>query len=229
MFSTTPGALRMYDHRDGVQLTVTYELNRDLVTIRRKVQSFLDYLGALGGLSGTLYTLFGLAIIVLQYKAVISYVGNQLFLIKTGDENKHGNKVDYADSLDNPHTKKHIPIGFFSSIKLSFQRLGRVAGCKRCCKKFYSRRDRLTHLAEKLAKDELKLIRWLKFMRSTNLAMTKLFTVQQWKKIQEQAQFKTITIDNETDKPFLNEDTDSEEMMDLDKEKHPPNFLDDPV
>ena len=65
MFTTVPGPLRMYDTRDGVQLTVTYELSRDLNTIRRKVFGFLDYLGALGGLAGTLYTLLGTAVVVL--------------------------------------------------------------------------------------------------------------------------------------------------------------------
>ena len=54
-------------------------------------------------------------------------------------------------------------------------------------------------MADKLAKDELKLIRWLQFMRCTNVAMKQLFTVKQWKEIEKQAKFKTIAFDEETD------------------------------
>ena len=46
-----------------------------------------------------------------------------------------------------------------------------------------------------MVKEELKIVRWLQFMRCTSLAMKKLFTVQQWKEIEKQALFKTITID----------------------------------
>ena len=163
----------MYDFSDGVQLSITYELSRDLMTISRKVYGFLDFLGDLGGLAGTLYTSFGAVIIVAQYKAVISNVSNGIFLIIEGDEKEKNFRKSYE-----PNTLKRIPIGFLSSVKLSFQRLGLVAGCNKCCNKFQSRRDKLSHLADKLATDELKLIRWLQFMRSTNLAMTKLFTVE---------------------------------------------------
>ena len=65
MFSTVSGQLRMYDYTDSVQMAVTYELNRDLKIIKRKVYGFLDLLGDIGGLSGSLYSIFFAAIIVL--------------------------------------------------------------------------------------------------------------------------------------------------------------------
>ena len=55
----------MYDYDDSVQIAVTYELNRDLKIIRRKVYGFLDLLADLGGLSGSLYSIFLVAVIVL--------------------------------------------------------------------------------------------------------------------------------------------------------------------
>ena len=55
----------MYDYTDSVQMAVTYELNRDLKIIKRKVYGFLDLLGDIGGLSGSLYSIFFAAIIVL--------------------------------------------------------------------------------------------------------------------------------------------------------------------
>ena len=66
-------------------MAITYELNRDLIKISRKVFGFLDFLGALGGLNGSLKALFSLLIIVFQYKAAISYVSNHTYLI---DENE---------------------------------------------------------------------------------------------------------------------------------------------
>lgn len=118
---------------------------------------------------------------------MISYVSNRLFLIPDGDESDPKSKIKNNDhqvhnndsdgQTEMPVTLKRIPIGFFSSVKLSFQRLCLMAGCNRCCVKCHTRRDKLSHMADKLAKDELKLIRWIQFMRCTNFAMTKLFTV----------------------------------------------------
>ena len=87
LFSVVPGPLRMYDFDDDVQLAITYEFKRDLQVIRRKVYGFLDWMGDIGGLAGALHATFTAAIIVFQYKAVISYVSNHVFLIRDGDEN----------------------------------------------------------------------------------------------------------------------------------------------
>ena len=86
LFSIVPGPLRMYDFDDDVQLAITYEFKRDLQVIRRKVYSFLDWMRDIGGLAGALHATFAAAIIVFQYKAVISYVSNHVFLIRDGDE-----------------------------------------------------------------------------------------------------------------------------------------------
>ena len=86
LFSVVPGPLRMYDFDDDVQLAITYEFKRDLQVIRRKVYGFLDWMGDIGGLAGALHASFTAAIIVFQYKAVISYVSNHVFLIRDGDE-----------------------------------------------------------------------------------------------------------------------------------------------
>ena len=39
-------------------------------------------------------------------------------------------------------------------------------------------------------------------MRSTNLAMKRLFTVDQWREIEKESKFRTITIDSETKTPI---------------------------
>ena len=57
-----------------------------------------------------------------------------------------------------------------------------------------------------MVKEELKIVRWLQFMRCTSLAMKKLFTVQQWEEIERQALFKTITIDSVTKEEICFED-----------------------
>ena len=76
----------MYDYDDHVLMAISYELDRDLNMIRRKVYGFLDLLAAIGGLAGSLFSLFSATLLILQYRAVISYVSNRLFLIKDGDE-----------------------------------------------------------------------------------------------------------------------------------------------
>lgn len=67
-------------------MAITYELDRDLTRIRRKVFSFLDWLGAIGGLAGALRALFGILIILFQYKASIAYVGNHTYRIREGED-----------------------------------------------------------------------------------------------------------------------------------------------
>ena len=47
-------------------------------------------LGDLGGLASSLYTLFFVLIVVMQFKAAVSYVSNHTFLIRDGDEKPKG-------------------------------------------------------------------------------------------------------------------------------------------
>ena len=93
VYNVVPGPLRMYDFDDTVQLAITYEFARDLQLIRRKVYGFLDWMGDIGGLAGALHATFTAAIIIFQYKAVINYVSNHVFLIRDGDEVENRSKV----------------------------------------------------------------------------------------------------------------------------------------
>lgn len=88
MFIVEPGPVRLYDfpYPDTTQLAITYELNRDLSIIRRKVYGILDFLGDIGGLAGALRALFATLVIFFQYKVVLNYVSNHTFLIRDGDE-----------------------------------------------------------------------------------------------------------------------------------------------
>ena len=137
-FKVTDGPLRMYDFRDNVQMAVTYEFSRDLTVTRRKVYGFLDFMGDLGGLASSLHASLSLTIIILQYRAAMSYVSNHTYLIQDGDELdsvskanskqiKHdsGGKQDGSDKMMRWGTRqrnislKRIPIGFWASMKLS--------------------------------------------------------------------------------------------------------------
>ena len=88
IFETRPGPFRLWDFPDDVHTVITYEFNRDLSMIKRKVFSILDFLGSIGGLAGALVALFSVAIIIFQYKATIFYMGNNLYKMKDGDELK---------------------------------------------------------------------------------------------------------------------------------------------
>ena len=58
------GGSRLYDFPDGLQLAISYEMSENLWTIQRRVYGILDLLGDVGGLAGSLYTLFFALIIV---------------------------------------------------------------------------------------------------------------------------------------------------------------------
>ena len=64
LFSIVQGPFRLYDFKDDVQLAITYELNRDLKIVSRKVYGILDWLGDIGGLAGALQALFVAAITI---------------------------------------------------------------------------------------------------------------------------------------------------------------------
>jgi hypothetical protein len=132
--------------------------------------------------------LFAAAIIIFQYKAAINYVSNHTYL--SSDDADVTNKVADSEKQEEPELKR-IPIGFFASIKLSFQRLLPFLCCK-CC---VNRRDRLSHSADKMVKEELKIVKWIQFMRITEFALQKLFTKQEWTEIEESAKFKKIQFD----------------------------------
>ena len=77
-----------------MQLAITYELNRDLHRINRKVYGILDWLGSIGGLAGALKALFSVLVIVFQYKAAINYVSNRTFKIREDEEQEKCSKSE---------------------------------------------------------------------------------------------------------------------------------------
>ena len=127
MYHVRAGPARPYDFPDNIHTSITYELNRDLKVIRRKVYGIGDFLGDLGGLYGALTGLFGALIIIFQFKAYISYVSDETYLIRDGDELEINGGVSIAPeqrekywTMHGETLKKRIPINFFGSIKLSF-------------------------------------------------------------------------------------------------------------
>ena len=187
---------RLYDFDDNVQLALTYELSPDLNVIQRQVYGMLDLLGDLGGLAGSLYTLFFSLIIILQYKAAVSYVSNHTYLVR--EEEIDSSKTLKSTSIStqtqerpssvatrdgqarisskrDEYTWIRLPIGFFASIKLSLQRILDPVICD-CCKRRFSNRDKLSHLSDLKVTKEMKIVRWIRLMRAADIALQRLFT-----------------------------------------------------
>lgn len=145
MFHTVTGPIRFYDFKDNVQFAVTYELSLDLHVINRKVYGLLDFLGDIGGLTGSLRAIFTLAIMVFQHKAALNETATRSYLIKDGEELSAAERAKQSKEMTSRNkVTKRIPIGFFGGIKLSFQRL--LPCCRAtCCQ---SRRDKLSHKAD---------------------------------------------------------------------------------
>ena len=137
MYTVRPNGIRLYDFDDDVQLALTYQLSGDLQIVKRKVYGILDFLGDLGGLASSIKAFFFVAISIFQYKAAVSYVASHTFLIRDGDE--IDKKVEDAGVIQVRSAKakqwKQLTIGFFSSIRLSLQRLFNPVFCG-CCKRF---------------------------------------------------------------------------------------------
>ena len=201
IFSIRQGEVRPYDYFDSVQLSITFELDRDLRVVKRNVYIFMDWLGDIGGLAGSLYALFGALVIIFQYKIVYSFIGQNTFLIRDGEErvppqdtasvrpsstqSKEGRDQTKENGL------KKIPIGFCGAIKLSLQRL--LFDCA-CCK---SRRDKLSHMAVHSVKDELQIVEWVKFKRITEAAILDMISPEKLAQLQRDYEFKVLKIQDE--------------------------------
>ena len=197
IFQVEEGPFRLYDFDDNVQLAITFELNRDLLRIRRQVFNLLDLLGAVGGLAGALKALFAAGIIIFQYKASINYVSNHTYQVRENED--HERKEGQIQQTKDEENLKQIKIGFFTSIKHSFQRLFPCCFCKSC----HSRKDRLVLAADEMVKDELKIVRWVQFMRVTELAMRKLFSKDELKQIHDDAKYRVVAFSEENDEDVV--------------------------
>ena len=210
MFIVEPGPTRLYDfpYPDTTQLAITYELSRDLNIIRRKVYGVLDYLGDLGGLAGALRGLFTVIVLIFQYKVVLNYVSNHTFLIRDGDERSNvPGAIEHSADGEERVTLKRIPVGFFGGVWLSLQR---IFSCFTRC---HTNRDKFSHAADRMVKEELKIVGWVQHMRCQKLAMKKLFTEQQWKEIELEAKFRTLAIDPKTGKVMCISDAQQESKV----------------
>ena len=64
LFDTFEGTLRVWDFPGDVHTAITFELNRDLMTINRKVYGILDWLSDVGGLAGALIAAFSVFVMI---------------------------------------------------------------------------------------------------------------------------------------------------------------------
>mmetsp|Transcript_14525 Transcript_14525/g.18322 ORF Transcript_14525/g.18322 Transcript_14525/m.18322 type:complete len:147 (+) Transcript_14525:374-814(+) len=91
-----------------------------------------------------------------------------------------------------------MPINFFAGIKLSLQRIFDPLICG-CCKRRYSKRDKLSHFSDKQASEEMKIVRWIRFMRCAEHALkTRLFSDEEWSQIVQDSLYRYIEVDDQT-------------------------------
>ena len=55
-------------------------------------------------------------------------------------------------------------------------------------------------------KEELKIVRWIQFMRCTEMALKKLFTLEQWREIQSESKYRTVSLDKKAKTEVPNKD-----------------------
>ena len=55
------------------------------------------------------------------------------------------------------------------------------------------------HAADEKMKDELKIIRWIQFMRTADHALKQLFTKVQWAKIEKAAKMRKVSLEDDSD------------------------------
>ena len=70
---------RYYDLDDAVLTSVAFEMDLDLQVVSRQVYRFLDVLGDIGGLAGSLKVFFSVIIMFLQYHAPYNYLAEATF------------------------------------------------------------------------------------------------------------------------------------------------------
>ena len=61
----------------------------------------------------------------------------------------------------------------------------------------------MVHFADKMVKDELKIVQWVQFMRVTKHALNHLLTKEELNLISEEAKFKLIAFDKNDEKVII--------------------------
>ena len=79
IFQIKRAGTRPYEFKDRVHISISYEIDLDLVVTERYVYSVLDYIGDLGGLFDGLKLLFIGLIGVFNYNLYSSYMVTHLF------------------------------------------------------------------------------------------------------------------------------------------------------
>ena len=64
IFSIIEAKVRPYDFNDDIQVAVTYEFSPDLLQLKRKVYSIMDWLGDIGGLKVSLFVIFSTIVLI---------------------------------------------------------------------------------------------------------------------------------------------------------------------
>ena len=65
----------------------------------------------------------------------------------------------------------------------------------------FSRHDKLSHYSDSLVSDEMKIVRWIRMMRVTELAMKRLFSKDQLDEMIEESMYRYIELNHSSDMP----------------------------
>ena len=83
VFKLTRKELLPYEKRDNTWISVTVEMNLNLMTYERSLYTLFDLLSDVGGLSGILFTMFGAVITLWNFNSLNNLLVSDLFNFKT--------------------------------------------------------------------------------------------------------------------------------------------------
>ena len=114
-----------YEFVDNVWLSITIEMDFDVITYEREVYTSLELLSDIGGLSGMLMTVFGFVIMTWNYQVLDNYLVSKLFKIRKPEA-----KLDKNESYFNQ--SDFITLSKFPYFGELFRHL--CPRCNCCCK-----------------------------------------------------------------------------------------------
>ena len=83
IFKITETSTRPYEFPDNIHMSVTLELETDLIHVDRQVYSLLDWLGDVGGLGDALFWMGKVFIIFYHFRQFDFWLLDKLYKVKT--------------------------------------------------------------------------------------------------------------------------------------------------
>lgn len=179
-----------FEMPDKFWVSLTFEMNLDVLHFERKLYTYFDMLSDVGGLLGFLTAISSFILSIWAFQGFDNFMVSRLFKIRRpqeelSEEMNHFAKSDYIHLSCRPNLRNWL---------LSL--IPKFCLCCKCCKSF-SRRERALAMAREKLMKEANIIEIIKSRRYFNNAFKVLLSEKQQLDLKERSRYLSIDPDQD--------------------------------